>query len=218
MKYDSIKRIIFSLVCGLMMTQGAASLEEAPAPEAEIQQQLLLKSIEKALNDVRSMTANFIQRGPDGGVSEGILYLQRPGKLRFEYGNDIPFLVVSNGSMLSFIDYEINQVTRWPIAKTPLGVLVSEKISLADKVDVADIARFAGLIKVPVVEPDKKDQGYIILTFEESRMELVSWDVIDAQGYQTRVALLNQQYNMEIDKKRFSFKDPRPSKRGPRRR
>jgi len=225
MIYVFDKKMMFALLCGLMLPSLAhADTTQADATQAKIEktekedQQQLLQNIEKALNDIQTMTADFIQRGPDGAVSQGILYLQRPGKLRFEYGDDIPFLVVSNGTMLSFIDYEVNQVTRWPIGKTPLGVLVSKEISLEGKVDVDDIARFAGLIKIPVIDPDKKDQGYIILTFEESRMELMSWDVIDAQGYQTRVALLNQKYNLDIDKNRFNFKDPRPSKRGPRRR
>ena len=38
------------------------------------------------------------------------------------------------------------------------------------------------------------------------------------QGYTTRVALVNPEYNVAIDKKRFTFKDPRPKRHGPRRR
>lgn len=177
-----------------------------------------LRQIEQSLNLVRSLKTDFIQRAPDGSVAEGVLYLERPGKLRFDFGNDAPFLVVSNGSLLTFVDYEVKQVTRWPIKKTPLGILVDDNIKFDSTIEVPDIIRFAGLIKVPVIDPKRQEYGYIILIFEESTMELRAWEVVDAQGYTTRVALVNPEYNVAIDDKNFKFKDPRPSKRGPRRR
>jgi outer membrane lipoprotein-sorting protein len=180
----------------------------------------IIQKIEDTLNKVKSLKAEFVQRGPQGDVDEGILYLVRPGKIRFQYNEGNPTLVVSNGSMLSFIDYEIKQVSRWPIDKTPLSVLVDNDISLNDKnIEIPEIIRFAGLIKLSVLQPDQKDQGYITLIFEESTMELKAWEVIDVQGYTTRIALLNPEYNLEIDEKNFTFEDPRPRNinRGPRR-
>ncbi|WP_417320481.1 LolA family protein [Emcibacter sp.] len=175
----------------------------------------VITRIEQGLNKVKSLTAQFIQRAPDGAVSEGTIYLERPGKLRFDYEDDLPFLIVSDGSMLSFIDYEVDQVTRWPIGKTPLGILVDDVVSLTEKVEVPEIIRFAGLLKVPVIDMDREEQGYITLIFEESTMELRAWEVMDAQGYLTRVALVNPQYNVDIDKDRFTFKDPRPISKRP---
>jgi len=179
----------------------------------------ILTKVEDTLNRVRSMKASFVQRGPAGNVDEGTIFLERPGKIRFEYNNDNPILVVSNGDMLSFIDYEIKQVSRWPVDKTPLSVLVDEKINLKDQdIEIPEIIRFAGLIKISVIQADQKDQGFITLIFEESTMELKSWEVIDVQGYTTRVALLNPEYNVTVDQKQFTFDDPRPQRnRGPRR-
>ncbi len=177
-----------------------------------------LERIEQSLNAIHSMKATFIQRAPDGSVAEGMLYLERPGKIRFDFGDDAPFLLVSNGRLLSFIDYEVKQVSRWPIKKTPLGILVDEEIKFDSSIETPEIIRFAGLVKVPVIDPKRREYGYIILIFEESTMELRAWEIVDAQGFTTRVALVNPEYNVEIDKKRFTFKDPRPSRRGPRRR
>lgn len=179
----------------------------------------IIQKVQDNLNAIRSLKATFVQRGPEGNVDEGTIYIERPGKIRFEYSNDNPILVVSNGDMLSFIDYEINQVSRWPIDKTPLSVLVNDQINLKDKeIEIPEIIRFAGLIKMSVVQPDQKDQGFITLIFEESTMELKSWEVIDVQGYTTRVALVNPEYNIAVDEKEFTFNDPRPQRnRGPRR-
>ena len=128
----------------------------------------ILGKVEDNLNKVRSLKATFIQRGPEGNVDEGTIFLERPGKIRFEYADDNPILVVSNGDMLSFVDYEIKQVSRWPIDKTPLSVLVDDHIDLKDQdIEIPEMIRFAGLIKMSVLQPDQKDQGYITLIFED---------------------------------------------------
>jgi len=186
--------------------------------EKKARKEETLGKIEQSLNAIRSLKADFIQRAPDGSVAEGVLYLERPGKLRFDFGKDAPFLVVSNGSLLTFVDYEVKQVSRWPIRKTPLGILVDDEIKFDSNIEVPDIIRFAGLVKVPVIDPKRQEYGYIILIFEESTMELRAWESVDAQGYTTRVALVNPEYNVAIDKKQFTFKDPRPKRHGPRRR
>lgn len=213
-----IKKILFIICLPLMAFAEVEFTEPRAGTITGEERDTTLARIEERLNDIKSMTADFIQRAPDGSVSEGKLFLQRPGKIRFEYGEDVPFLMVSNGTMISFIDYEVKQVTRWPISKTPLGILVEKNIHFDDRLEIPEIIRFAGLIKVPVIDPKRKDQGHITLIFEESSLELKAWEVLDAQGYLTRVALVNPVYNVAIDKKKFTFKDPRgkSSLRGPR--
>ena len=245
MKYN-MKNKLFGLILGLFFgmqgmaladnpvpSEGAEKIDgkitiDLPEPEKAVDDVVpalkipskaeTLEKIAKSLNAIRTLKADFIQRAPDGSVMEGVLYLERPGKLRFDYGKDAAFLLVSNGKLLTFVDYEVKQVNRWPIKKTPLGILVDDEITFDSKVEVPDIIRFAGLLKVPVIDPKRQEYGYIILIFEESTMELRAWESVDAQGYTTRVALVNPEYNVPIDKKQFTFKDPRPSKRGPRRR
>lgn len=198
-----------------------ARMVEFSAPPTIIEnedRENVISKIEDTLNRIRTLKATFIQRGPQGNVDEGKLYIERPGKIRFEYTDDTPILLVSNGDMLSFIDYEVNQISRWPIDKTPLSILVEDQIDLKNKkIEIPEMIRFAGLIKASVIQPDQRDYGYITLIFEESTMELKSWEVVDVQGYTTRVALLNPEYNVTLDDSRFTYDDPRPRRRGPRR-
>ncbi|NOZ42947.1 MAG: outer membrane lipoprotein carrier protein LolA [Alphaproteobacteria bacterium] len=177
----------------------------------------ILHKIEQHLNSIHSMRSEFIQQAPDGTTMQGMLYLERPGKLRFDYGKKAPFLLVSNGTMLTFIDYQVKQVSRWPIRKTPLGILVDKTIKFGSSVKIPDIVRFAGLVKVPVFDPKRRQYGHIVLIFEQSTLELRAWQSVDAQGYVTRVALVNPVYNVKINPKRFTYKDPRPPRHGPRR-
>ena len=78
----------------------------------------------------QSMTADFIQTDGKGRQLAGTLQLKRPGKIRFEYGGGVNMLLVANGKTLSFIDYEVGQKSSWPIAKSPLAVLLSAKPDL----------------------------------------------------------------------------------------
>lgn len=205
---------------GEKVVTGLAALEKFAQDKAakKTNDATTLRQIEQSLNAIHSMKTDFIQRAPDGSVAEGVLYLERPGKLRFDFGEGAPFLVVSNGNLLTFVDYEVKQVSRWPIKKTPLGILVDEEIKFDETIEIPEIIRFAGLVKVAVIDPKRREYGFITLIFEESSMELRAWEIVDAQGYTTRVALVNPEYNVAIDKKLFTYKDPRPSKRGPRRR
>ena len=77
-----------------------------------------------ALRGISTMKANFVQTDRNGQAVSGVMTLKRPGKIRFEYEKGVPLLVVSNGKSMYMIDYEVNQVQRWPINNSPLGALL----------------------------------------------------------------------------------------------
>lgn len=189
-----------------------AAVAEAPASD--------LDRVEQYLNDIKSLQASFIQEAPDGTVTEGTLSLERPGKLRFAYQPEVPLLVVSDGSTLTFIDYDLKQVTRWPIGETPLGFLVAKTVNLRDKLQVTTTHGADGLIRVKVVDPARADQGFITLIFEDKPLALRAWEAIDAQGLKTRVTIMNPVYNTKLAASLFTYKDPRAlpfsGKKGPR--
>ncbi len=57
--------------------------------------------------------------------------MKHPGKVRFEYEKGVNMLIVSNGSSLTMIDYDVQQVQRWPIKNSPLGALLDPKRDVA---------------------------------------------------------------------------------------
>ncbi|MDP6707969.1 MAG: outer membrane lipoprotein carrier protein LolA, partial [Alphaproteobacteria bacterium] len=79
------------------------------------------------LNQVKSLEAEFIQAGPNGEFAKGRLFMQRPNRLRFEYDPPSPLLLVADGLWLILHDRELDQVDRWPVKDTPLGVLVADE-------------------------------------------------------------------------------------------
>jgi outer membrane lipoprotein-sorting protein len=170
------------------------------------------------LKAVTTMTAGFTQTDRAGKVLNGVLTLKRPGKIRFQYQQGIPLLIVGDGKALTFIDYSVKQVSRWPIGNSPLGVLLDP---------TKDLRRFAKIIpggdnRVVLAEardPRRPEYGVITLAFARdatapSGLRLQGWVALDAQNNRTTVRLTNQQFNVPVGDKAFTWRDPRPT--GPR--
>ena len=165
------------------------------------------------LADIVSMRADFIQIAPNHAVTAGTLTLEKPGKIRFDYDDPSPLLIVGDGKVINLIDYELRQVTKWPIRKTPLRPLVSRNIVYGEDVRITDVARDSRAIGVTMVDPRNEREGELRLVFTREPFALSRWEVTDAQGQITVVALENVETNVAVDKAAFAFDDPRPRRR-----
>jgi outer membrane lipoprotein-sorting protein len=166
------------------------------------------------LKSVATMTAAFAQSDRNGKVMTGTLTLKQPGKIRFQYQQNIPILIVGDGKALTFIDYSVKQVSRWPIGNSPLGVLLDP---------AKDISRFTRIVptadsRVVLAEardPKRPQFGTITLAFAApAGLRLQGWVALDAQNNRTTVRLSNQQFNVAVSDQAFTWRDPRPI--GPR--
>mgnify|MGYP000873025087 CR=1 FL=1 len=119
----------------LVVSAPLASPALAQAPAAAAQGDLA--GAVAALRAIGTMRADFVQTDRNGQRLRGVLTLKRPGKIRFQYEKGVPILIVSDGSALSFVDYEVRQVQRWPIRNSPLGALLDPN---------RDVMRFGKLV------------------------------------------------------------------------
>jgi outer membrane lipoprotein-sorting protein len=170
-----------------------------------------------ALRAISSMRADFVQTDRNGQRLTGVLTLQRPGKIRFQYQPGVPLLIVSDGAALTVIDYEVRQVSRWPIRNSPLGALLNP-----DK----DVARYARLLpttstdvlSVEIKDPRHPEYGTLTLIMVRKPgapggLQLDSWVALDSQNQRTTIRLSNQQYGVAVPANMFRYNDPRPQTR-----
>lgn len=196
-----------------------ASLAVPTAPAAAQSQANKLDRAVAALRAITTMRADFTQTDRAGNAVAGVLTLRNPGRIRFEYEDDVNMLVVSDGRALTLVDYDVNQVERWPIRNSPLGALLDPE---------RDMRRYGSLqpsstnnvISVEVRDPNRPEFGVITLVFaEDSRapggLKLASWVALDAQNTRTTVRLRNHQYGMSVPNSAFTYRDPRRSSRRP---
>jgi outer membrane lipoprotein-sorting protein len=167
-----------------------------------------LARITNYLNGITTLEGNFIQVGPDGELSEGLFYLRRPGRLRFEYEPPNPALIIADGTWVGVYDKRLNTLDRIPIGSTPLDILLSKRVDLREEGAVQSIENQGGLMRVRAIDPDAPDQGSITMVFADNPLELRQWIVVDPQGLTTTVALSDIRSNVKLDAKLFFIEDP----------
>jgi len=203
---------VLAVVLGGQATGGGATeTERAPAaaaPAAVPQQSTeTLARLEAYLNQVTTLHARFVQVSSNGAFAEGDLYLDRPGRLRFEYDPPHPALLIANGVTLLYYDRDLEQATFLPLWETPLWFLIRERVDLTDGLEVVDITQGAAVIKVTLRSTDDGGEGEVTLVFADRPISLHSWEIHDAQGIVTQVALVNPEFGVSIDRELFEHGD-----------
>jgi outer membrane lipoprotein-sorting protein len=179
----------------------------APAVAADSADMARLKA---HLGGVHTMTANFVQTDARGRSSAGKMDLERPGKVRFEYGSG-DLLLVANGKTLTLIDYQVGQKSSWPLNRTPLGVLLSSSPDLKGR---AQIVPSSDPNVVSVRARDPSQYGSLTLVFLRSGsapggLQLYGWTAIDGQNRRTTVKLSNVRYNIAVPASAFTYAEPK---------
>jgi len=198
------------LATGLRALLAAATLALASPAAAGLspEQQDAVARVQDYLNNITTMKARFVQITSNGGFAEGDLYVQRPGRLRFQYDPPHTVVLVADGVTLLFYDKELEQATYIPLWETPLWFLIRERVDLSDKVEVMDVTQSAGMLTIKVRQTDEDgDGGELSLVFSDRPLTLRKWEVTDGQGIVTQVALLNPEFGLELDRKYFLYDD-----------
>lgn len=199
----------FPLYARLITVVAAASLA---TPAALAQQTAPLKAVEQSLAATTSMTARFTQADGRGRSQSGTLSLKRPGKIRFEYGAGANMLLVGDGRNLTFVDYEVGQKSAWPIARSPLAVLLSPQPNLARIARIEPQAN-PNVVIVRARDARRPEFGTLLLAFSRNGsapggLMLEGWTAIDAQNKRTTIKLDAQRYNVGIPDTAFTYREP----------
>lgn len=168
-----------------------------------------LARIEAAINSIRTLKARFVQSAPDGAVTHGLAWLERPGRMRFQYDPPTPLLLVAGHGLFVFYDRQLGQTTNIPLGSTPLGILLRENFSLRGEVAVTAVTRLPGQLQVTVLRAASPGDGALTLVFSDPPLALRSWLVVDAQRQETAVTLTDVQLGGSFDQQMFTFIDPK---------
>jgi outer membrane lipoprotein-sorting protein len=180
----------------------------SPARPAQAQASVVA-DVERYLNGIDTLEARFSQIAPNGGLATGKVYIQRPGRLRFDYDPPSRIRLIAPGDWrLIFYDASIQQVNVIPIRQTPLGILLDSEISLADGIAVTGVERTADEIAVTLVREEAADQGSVTLVFGEHPLALRRWSVVDPQGLRTHILLEDVETGGRIDPELFRWREP----------
>ena len=199
------RRIFLGGALAVLLTSGLPAIASAQLSGAAKRD---LARISNYLNGVKTLEGNFIQVGHDGELSEGLFYLSRPGRIRFEYKPPNPAMVIADGFWVGVYDTRLNTLDRIPLKSTPLNILLQKRVDLNKDNAIRSIERAPGLMRVTAINPKDPEQGSITMVFAENPLELRQWIVIDPQGLTTTVALSETRANVKLDPNLFFIEDP----------
>ena len=166
------------------------------------------------LSEITSLSGRFEQVAPNGAITTGALALERPGKIRFDYDDPSPILLVADGASVAIADFELETVDRVPIAATPLRFLLDDPASLVETGAIGETGYTRNRLYVTLLDPEGQIDGQITLVFEDpnplqpaSAMTLLGWYALDAMGGTTELRLSELETGMSFDPRLFILDD-----------
>ena len=136
-----------------------------------------------------------------------MFYMQRPGKLRFQYDPPATMLIVSDGSVVAMRDTELRTTERTPLRSTPLNLILGQTIDLERNARILRVSRAGPWLMVTARDRSGQTDGQITLQFYGPQTQLRSWDVIDATGARTRITLSGVTQPASFDRSLFRLED-----------
>ena len=153
---------------------------------------------------VRTMMGEFVQFGPRGEQTGGKFYIERPGKLRFNYDPPATFKVTADGSSLVLENTKLKTADVYPLSKTPLKLLLDDRIDLSGN-KVRGVKEEADLTTIQLADRSMFGDSTLTLMFDPATYELRQWTITDAQGRDTTVMIFNVEEGVRFDPSVFAI-------------
>ena len=190
---------VSGLAAGLKSLFHLDKQPEAPAAPAATTtvalnptQRTQIDKVSTYLSSVQQLVGNFVQVGPDGSRVKGEFYIQKPGKIRFEYDPPSPVEIVADGQSVVVRDRKLATQDLYPLSQTPLRFLLADRIDLMRDTNLVGV--YADDVFVTVVIEERQiiaGTHRVMLMFGAQDFQLRQWTVTDPQGYDTTVAVYN---------------------------
>jgi outer membrane lipoprotein-sorting protein len=197
------------------LTTGAAAMTPPPNPVIpdphrnlptnifatfDANQKAQAAKVSSYLSSLQTLVGNFVQVGPDGTKTKGDFFIQKPGKVRFQYEPPTPIDIVSDGSSLAVRDRNLATQDIYPLSQTPLRYLLSDRIDLMKDTNVVSVASDDMFISITIEEKQALiGTSRLMLMIGVKDGQLKQWTVTDPQGYDTTVAVYNLDSSKKVD-------------------
>jgi len=189
---------------------GGPELVKVQGPTA-LDRNAIIDRVARALTDTRTAKGSFTQIDPTNATSRGAFYIERPGRVRFEYVTPEPIYIVSDGTTVSIEEPKRKAYDAVPLSSTPLHLFLRSNVDLKKDGSVTDVETANGSHYITLVDKTGEAEGKMILQFRQSDFELVGWRQVDGTGAETIVRLSDIQKNVPLKASLFVVKDPADS-------
>lgn len=170
-------------------------------------EKISLNEISNYLNGLKTLTGAFTQVNNDGSISTGTVYIQRPGRVRFEYNNDSTLVLASAGNVAIFDPKSNGGPQQYPLSQTPLSIILDANVDLGRANMVTGHSEGKNSTIVTAQDPEHPEYGNIQMVFTPNPTELRQWVVTDDAGEKTTVILGEMSEGGAIASSKFSIRN-----------
>jgi len=172
----------------------------------DAKQRALVNRVSAYLTSVQVLTGNFVQIGPDGRRTTGHLFIQKPGKVRFEYDPPSPIDIIADGTQVVVRDRQLATQDLYPLSQTPLRFLLADRIDLLQDTNVVGVTADDTFVSVLIEEKQAFiGTNRLLMMFDSKDFKLKQWTVTDVQGFDTTIAVSNLDTSKRPDPNLFRF-------------
>jgi outer membrane lipoprotein-sorting protein len=169
-------------------------------------QRALVNRVSAYLTSVQVLTGNFVQIGPDGRRTTGHMFMQKPGKVRFEYDPPSPIDIIADGQRVAVRDRKLATQDLYPLSQTPLRFLLADHIDLLQDTNVIGITADDTYVSILIEEKQAfVGTNRLMMMFDSKDYRLKQWTVTDVQGFDTTIAVSNLDSSKRPDPSLFVF-------------
>jgi outer membrane lipoprotein-sorting protein len=155
-------------------------------------------------SSVKTMMGEFVQFGPRGEQTGGKFFIERPGKLRFNFEDPSPLRVIADGRNVVVGNVKLKTWDIYPLSKTPLSLLLSERIDLTSAT-VRSVREETDLTTIVLGNKSIFGDSTITMMFDTKTFDLRQWTITDAQNKDTSVMVYNVRNGVTLDERVFSI-------------
>lgn len=193
------RNLMIGLGClGLTAFSGLPALAQDAVGAATAQK------IADHFSSVKTMMGEFVQFGPRGEQTGGKFFIERPGKLRFNFEDPSPIRVISDGDNVVIGNLKLKTWDIYPLSKTPLSLLLANKIDLSNQM-VRNVKQESDLVTIVLGNKTVFGDSTITMMFDPKTFDLRQWTITDVQGKDTSVMIYNVQNGVRLDDKVFTI-------------
>ena len=189
--------------------QRPAPVADDAAPRAT-NPEAMVERVSAYLSNMKTLVGDFVQVGPDGRRTEGQFYVQKPGKVRFEYSPPSRVDVIADGQSVVVRDRKRATQDLYPLSQTPLRFLVADRVDLARDTNLVSVGADEQFVTVVIEEQQLVGTNRLMLKFGAKDFKLRQWTVTDPQGYDTTVAVYNLDAGKKLDPALFQINYENP--------
>ena len=190
---------------GLLATAflGLTLMLPAGALPAQAQASAAAQAVADHFSGVKSMTGDFMQFDPNGRQTEGKFYIERPGKIRFDYSG-APLRVIADGEQVAINNRKLNTWDLYPLSKTPLKLLLGQSIDLS-AANIQSVKEEPDLTTIVMGDKSVFGSSRITMMFDPTTFDLRQWTIRDNQGKDTTVMVYNVRSGVKLDQTMFKI-------------